>query len=152
MPDIIHRLGTTAPITSVYDALATVPGIAGWWTRATTGTSAVGQHITSRFHSPDGAEVGAFVYEVRELEAPHSVRWHIIKGPDEWVGTDIEFRVTQEGEHSIVLFAHRGWREVVPFMAHCSMKWATFLLSLRAYVETGSGRPAPDDLKIDNWN
>jgi hypothetical protein len=32
------------------------------------------------------------------------------------------------------------------------MKWATFLLSLRQLVETGSGRPAPDDLKIDDFN
>jgi hypothetical protein len=44
------------------------------------------------------------------------------------------------------------WREAVEFTAHCSMKWATFLLSLRAFVETGNGKPAPDDLKIDNWN
>jgi hypothetical protein len=32
------------------------------------------------------------------------------------------------------------------------MKWATFLLSLRELLETGKGRPSPDDLKIDNWN
>jgi hypothetical protein len=37
-------------------------------------------------------------------------------------------------------------------MAHCSMKWATFMLSLRELVETGKGRPSPVDLKIDNWN
>ena len=37
-------------------------------------------------------------------------------------------------------------------MAHCSMKWATFLLSLRKLVETGQGAPAPDDLEIGNWN
>jgi len=32
------------------------------------------------------------------------------------------------------------------------MKWATFLLSLRALAETGKGKPSPGDLKIDNWN
>ncbi len=32
------------------------------------------------------------------------------------------------------------------------MKWATFMLSLREHVETGTGRPSPVDLKIDNWN
>ena len=62
------------------------------------------------------------------------------------------FNLTQEGEMTIVSFGHRNWREPIEFMAHCSMKWATFLLSLRQLVETGSGRPAPDDLKIDNWN
>ncbi len=29
------------------------------------------------------------------------------------------------------------------------MKWATFLLSLKDYVETGRGRPFPNDLKIE---
>ena len=37
-------------------------------------------------------------------------------------------------------------------MAHCSTKWATFLLSLRDLVETGQGQPSPDDLKISNWH
>jgi hypothetical protein len=51
-----------------------------------------------------------------------------------------------------VLFGHRNWREPVEFMAHCSMKWAIFMLSLREFVETGRGSPAPNDIKIDNWN
>jgi len=31
-------------------------------------------------------------------------------------------------------------------------KWAIFLMSLKALVETGKGAPAPGDIKIDNWN
>jgi hypothetical protein len=33
-------------------------------------------------------------------------------------------------------------------MHHCSTKWATFLLSLRDFVEKAHGRPIPNDLKI----
>jgi hypothetical protein len=33
-------------------------------------------------------------------------------------------------------------------MHHCSTKWATFLLSLKDYVEQGEGRPEPRDTKI----
>ncbi|HEY1405799.1 MAG TPA: SRPBCC domain-containing protein, partial [Spirochaetota bacterium] len=58
---------------------------------------------------------------------------------------------TQDNQ-TIIIFGHRNWREATESTAHCSMKWATFLLSLRAYVETGKGKPAPHDLKIDNWN
>ncbi len=53
---------------------------------------------------------------------------------------------------TILIFGHRHRKEPVEFMAHCSMKWAVFLLSLRALVKAGTGKPAPDDLKIDNWN
>jgi hypothetical protein len=42
--------------------------------------------------------------------------------------------------------------EAVEFTAHCSTKWATFLLSLRDLVETGKGRPAPNDILIGNWH
>jgi hypothetical protein len=37
----------------------------------------------------------------------------------------------------------------VEFMHHCSTKWATFLMSLQALVETGKGAPYPNDVKID---
>jgi hypothetical protein len=60
--------------------------------------------------------------------------------------------MTQDGHYTIVLFGHKSWREAVEFTAHCSMKWATFLLSLKDLVETGKGKPAPNDIKIDNWN
>ncbi|HEY0928915.1 MAG TPA: SRPBCC domain-containing protein [Gemmatimonas sp.] len=152
MPDIVHRIGIKAPITRVYAALATVDGVAGWWTRNTSGDARVGGAITFRFENAEGVELGRFDVNVTALDGDQLVRWHVVAGPDEWVGTDIEFALAEEGDFTIVRFGHRRWREEVEFMAHCSMKWATFLLSLRAYVESGTGRPSPDDLKIDNWN
>ena len=42
------------------------------------------------------------------------------------------------------MFRHEGWREPVEFMHHCSTKWATYLMSLKSLVETGSrGAVAP---------
>jgi hypothetical protein len=35
------------------------------------------------------------------------------------------------------------------FYAHCSMKWATFMLSLKDLLEKGKGRPSPNDLHIN---
>jgi hypothetical protein len=42
-----------------------------------------------------------------------------------------------------------GWNSENAFFHHCSTKWATFLLSLRDYVENGVGRPFPNDIKIE---
>ena len=152
MVDIIHRVGINAPPKRVYAAVATVEGVAGWWTQDATGVSDVGGTLTFRFQSPTGDEIGKFEMEVLELIPDKKVRWRVKSGPEEWVGTDIEFSLSQEGDYTVVLFGHRNWREAVEFMAHCSMKWATFMLSLRELVETGKGRPSPIDLKIDNWN
>jgi uncharacterized protein YndB with AHSA1/START domain len=152
MVDIIHRIGIKAPLAKVYDAVATTPGVAGWWTRETTGTSKVGQTITTRFRSKEGKEIGMMEFEVITLDPNREVRWRFKQGPEEWIGTDATFELSYAGDQTILLFGHRNWREAVEFTAHCSMKWGTFLLSLRELVETGKGRPSPDDLKIDNWN
>jgi uncharacterized protein YndB with AHSA1/START domain len=150
MVDIIHRIGIKAPVSKVYAALSSAEGIAGWWTKETTVESRSGA-LEVVFRSPDGTEKGKMVFQLAQL-SPNQVRWRFVAGPPEWLGTDVTFDLAQEGDNTIVIFGHRNWREAVEFMAHCSMKWATFLLSLRELVETGTGKPSPDDLKIDNWN
>ena len=152
MIDIAHRIGIRAPIAKVYSALATIEGLAGWWTRDTTGHSEPGGSIDFHFTSPSGEQVGSMTMAVIALHPGRQVHWRCNAGPQEWIGTDLVFDLSEEGDFTIVRFGHKNWREAVEFMEHCSMKWAVFLLSLRGLVETGQGRPAPDDLKIDNWN
>jgi uncharacterized protein YndB with AHSA1/START domain len=152
MPDITHRIGIKTSAPKVYAALSTLDGLAGWWTRHTSGHPVIGGVIGFAFHNGAGAEMGRFEMQVLEQAASDKVRWRVKSGPPEWVDTEISFSLAEQDGQTVVLFAHRGWREEVEFMAHCSMKWATFLLSLRDLVERGQGRPAPDDLKIDNWN
>ena len=152
MVDIVHRVGIKAPASKVYDALATIDGLAGWWTTATTGSSKVDGVIAFRFHTETGDEIGGFDMDVVELVPGEKVRWRVKAGPAEWVGTDIEFALSRQDDYTIVMFGHRRWREEVEFMSHCSTKWGTFLLSLRDLVETGAGQPAPRDMKISNWH
>ena len=150
--DIVHRIGIKAPAAKVYAALATIDGLAGWWTKDTSGHSKPGGHVAFVFHTAAGDEIGGFGMDVLELTPEHKVHWRVKDGPAEWVGTEIEFMLSREDEHTIVMFSHRQWREQAAFMAHCSTKWATFLLSLRDLVETGQGQPSPNDLKISNWH
>jgi uncharacterized protein YndB with AHSA1/START domain len=55
MIDIIHRIGIKAPIPDVYRALATVQGVAGWWTEETTGEATVGGTITGTGARPSSS-------------------------------------------------------------------------------------------------
>jgi hypothetical protein len=77
------------------------------------------------------------VMEVLELNPQKFVRWRCIDGPAEWIGTEVTFDLSSQDGQIIIIFGHRNWREAVDFTAHCSMKWAVFLLSLRDYLETG---------------
>lgn len=150
--DILHRIGIKSSPEKVYRALTTREGLAAWWTNDTQGESSVGGTLNFRFHTPAGAEIGGFDMKVLELQPAEHVLWQVIGGPGEWIGTRINWVLKQEGDHVIVLFRHLGWKEPVEFMHHCSTKWATFLMSLKSLLETGSGAPNPRDVKIDNWN
>jgi uncharacterized protein YndB with AHSA1/START domain len=147
MVDILHKIGIEgSSADEVYSALTTLDGLSGWWTEDTTGETGVGDVIEFRF-AP-----GGFDMKVIELDPAKRVLWQVVDGPEEWIGTTIGFELRQDGDYTVVLFKHEGWREPVEFMHHCSTKWATFLMSLKALVETGKGAPAPRDVKIDSWD
>lgn len=152
MNHIKHRIGIKGSLDRVYEALSTSEGISSWWTEQTTGNVAVGSVITTRFHSPEGIEVGSMQIEIQELEPLKRVHWKFLDGPQEWIGTDVIFDLYTDEAFTIVLFSHLNWAEEVEFKSHCSMKWAVFLLSLKQFIEQGKGNPSPYDVKIDNWN
>ena len=147
MADILHRVGVRAPLDEVYRAVTTREGLADWWTTDTKGTGDVGDTLAFRF-----GEAGGFDMEVVELDPSGRVRWRVADGPEEWLGTEIDWHLDQRGEYTIVRFGHHGWREPVEFMHHCSTKWGSFLMSLKSLVETGEGAPAPRDVAISDWH
>jgi uncharacterized protein YndB with AHSA1/START domain len=147
MPDILHRVGIKAAANDVYKVLTTRDGLAGWWTADTRGDGRIGSVLQFRFDPR-----GFFDMRVLSSEPARHVAWEVIDGPAEWIGTEVSFALQVDGEWTIVLFAHRGWKEPVEFMHHCGTKWAIFLMSLKSLAETGIGKPYPDDVKIDNWN
>ena len=152
MVNNIHKVGIKAPLATVYQALATVKGIASWWIEDVEGVSEPGGHIDIHFGAPSGERKGSMRMEVVVLEPDKTVHWRIRTGPDQWVGPEVAFKLHRDGDYSIVMFSHRNWREENEFMGHCSTKWAVFMLSLKELAETGKGKPAPHDVKIDNWN
>jgi uncharacterized protein YndB with AHSA1/START domain len=148
MADILHRVGIKASsLEKAYTALTTREGLSAWWTRNTQGECGkVGGVIQFRF------EAGGFDMKVVELDPARRVLWQVVDGPKEWIGTQVSWDFKREGDYTIVLFKHLGWKEPVEFMHHCSTKWGVFLLSLKSLLETGKGAPEPNDIKIDNWN
>ena len=143
MVDILHRIGVEDSTPDrVYDAVATIEGLAGWWTEDTHGSTEVGGVIEFRFPP------GGFDMEVIERTSGKRLTWRVVAGPEEWVGTTIEWELRQDGDYTIVLFAHRGWQEPVEFMYHCSTKWGTYLMSLKSLLESGKGAPSPHDVHI----
>ena len=146
MNDILHRVGIIASPKDVYAALTTIDGLAGWWTEDTTGDGAEGGVLRFSFLP------GGFDMKVLETTPAERVRWEVVDGPDEWIGTTVRWDLRQDGDYTIVLLKHEGWREPVEFMHHCSTKWASYLLSMKQLLETGTGAPSPRDVQISDWH
>ena len=143
MTDIHHRIGVeSSSADDVYAALTTIDGLSRWWTTDTTGDPALGGKIEFRFIP------GGFDMEVIDQQPGEHVAWKVVDGPEEWIGTTVDWRLRRDGDFTIVLFKHEGWKEPVEFMHHCSTKWATFLMSLKSLIETGKGAAFPNDVHI----
>ena len=140
MPDILHRVGIKSPADKVYRALTTRDGLASWWT---DDTQVEGNIIAFRF-----GERGFIDMKVLDHDQDRRVTWQVVDGPEDWIGSKVGFDLRQDGDQTVVLFGHRGWKEASEFMHHCSTKWGSFLMSLKSAVETGKGAPFPEDVHV----
>lgn len=145
MAEIHHRVGIKASAALIYQALITNEGLSRWWTKDVSGAGDVGSIIQFRFNG------GGPDFEVTKLVENKTVQWkHSGSMPEEWMGSEISFELQEQAEQTMVRFTHYNWQEATDFMAHCSTKWAVFLLSLKEALETGEGKPFPYDIAIDH--
>jgi hypothetical protein len=143
MPNITHTISTSVEIKEALSAITSLDGLNSWWTTDSKGDPTKGGVLAFRF---GGGGPDMSVEKVTERE----VIWKCVSGPEEWLGTTVEFRFQmEEGGNTALYFTHRGWAEETPFHYHCSMKWASFMLSLKEYLDLGQGRPFPNDIQIE---
>ena len=147
MYDIHHRIGIDVPQGRVHHALTTIDGLASWWTTDTQGDPTEGGKLTFTFGGPDRRASFAVV-EVTD----DRIVWRGLEGPSEWTDTTCTFDLSHVDGETVVQFAHAGWREAVPFTGHCTTKWATFLVGMKALLEGGRSNTYPDEIKISSWD
>ena len=144
MAEIKHRVGIKGSAEQIYALLTTDVGLARWWTRNTRGAGEAGSIIQFRFADTQ------VDFEVVELIPQQLIRWHHSGNmPVDWMGSKIVFKLDQQDNQTVLLFNHYDWQKSDDFLAHCSTKWGTFMMSIKACIETGTGNPYPDDIHID---
>ncbi len=143
MANICLTFGTNVPANSIHQALTTLSGLQGWWTQGTSGNPEKGGTIAFRFGDNGGFDMKVI------LATKQQVHWQCVGGPEDWLDTRIEFDIQESEKQTKLMFRHVGWQQENPFFHHCSMKWATFLLSLKDYVEGRGGKAFPNDIKIE---
>jgi uncharacterized protein YndB with AHSA1/START domain len=127
-----QHLTIAAPRERVYEAIATVEGVRGWWTPIVTGA---GQERQLGFEGMDELIV---LYQ-DEAERPARVRWTCLghSGAEAWNGSAITFVLAEIAAGQCELaFRHDG---VAPDLV--APGWERFLTSLADLAETGVGAP-----------
>jgi uncharacterized protein YndB with AHSA1/START domain len=139
MQDIMHLIKIHAASERVYEAITTADGIRQWWARDAAIEAKVGAAGEVGFYGR------RFVAKmtVEELVPATRVRWRVTNAA--WEGTDIEFKLTADGNNTSLVFAHRGFPRADEGYASATTRWGFYLLSLKRYLETGTGAPNPDD-------
>ena len=144
--EINLQIGVKASPETVYQTLTDTKQLAKWWTTDTRGSGAQVGDTLEFWFGPFSEK-----FEVKALQPAKQVTWKAPKGQgaDEWQGTEVAFDLSKDDRQTFIHFRHSGWKDASEFHAHCSMKWATFMLSLKDLLERGKGRPAPHDLDIN---
>ena len=141
--EINFQVGVKASPEEIYQTLTEPKKLAQWWTSATRGNGTkVGD--TLEFWFGELCEK----FDVTALKPGKHVAWRAPKGQgvEAWEETEVTFDLSKDNKQTYIRFRHSGWTENTDFHAHCSMKWATFMLSLKDLLETGKGRPDSERL------
>lgn len=143
MAEIHHQIGVKAETEKTYQAISTLAGLSHWWTK-TTGEATVGGSL--HFHFAEQS----IEMTIKDMIENKKITWLCTQTEGEWQGTIITFELTAGEQQTLINFSHTKWARQSSLCAHCNTKWAVFMLSLKNYLETGKGRPFPDDIHIDH--
>jgi uncharacterized protein YndB with AHSA1/START domain len=146
MPEIRHRVGIKAPAAEIYDALHQPVRLVGWWPAHATGESDLGCHIELEFPGYPNQ-----LWEITSLEAPNLVALTFVSGAEAWQGSKLRFEIVESLNQVFVTLIHETSPEILDdAFQFFTTKWPLFLVSLKDYLETGKGRPYPNDIRIQH--
>jgi uncharacterized protein YndB with AHSA1/START domain len=136
MPDILLEATINASPDKVYQALTDQEAIRSWWTQQANAVPKVGSVSEFRFYN--GQVV--MQMEVAKLEA-NKVVWKPLSGVPDWPGTSVTWDFTPVEQGTKLLFGHRDFASSEGSLPMTGFNWAWYIISLKKYLETGSGSP-----------
>jgi uncharacterized protein YndB with AHSA1/START domain len=153
MATLYHQVWIDAPMSRVYEALATAEGVGHWWGPHTSRRTTDGLVLSHGADSPHGR----LDMLVVDLVEPRRVEWEIIsKHParspaSAWTGTRIAFELAERENPggwlgidspsprlTVLELRHSGWDEGSPYLGFCNFGWGAALLELKRWSESHS--------------
>jgi uncharacterized protein YndB with AHSA1/START domain len=143
MAMVRHRVGIRGSRSAIFAALTQPAGLAGWWSTTATGGAEVGQTIDLGFGG-----VVALSFVVREMTPDKSIEMVCPEGPGPWKESQLSFALDEDEDQVFITLVHSSDKANDDDFLYFNTKWPLYLLSLRDLIETGKGRPSPNDIPI----
>lgn len=138
MPDIALQIRIAADPETVYRAVSTPEGVAGWFTTGAEIGEGVG--ALHRLSFP-GAPM-TWDFRIDEAAAGKRLAQTVVAGPPQWIGTEIVYALEAHPEGgTVVRFDHMGFAEIDDMFREVTMGWAGMFGRLKEYLETGTPVP-----------
>ena len=137
MPDILHEVTIMGAPDKVNKALTDQSALRSWWTVEANAQPKAGTVSQFSFY---GGQVNMKI-KVDEI-APDHVYWSPQEGVPDWANTRITWDMTPgENGTTKLLFSHRNFANYDGSYALTNFNWGWYLISLKAYIESGTGKP-----------
>jgi hypothetical protein len=143
MAEVRHRVGIRGSAANIYLALVEPRELSGWWATHASGAPEVGMTLDLTF-----GELVTLSFVIRDLQTSSLVHLECSSGPYPWLGSQLQFALEDADKQVFVTLTHGNSGADDESFLYFSTKWPLYLLSLRDYIESGSGRPYPNDIKI----
>ena len=143
MAKVKHRVGINASNDKVFYALTSNEGLSGWWASEADIEADIGGKVDLTFY-----QLATLNFQYKEIKPNSKVIMECLSGPGPWLHSELVFELEASEDQVFVTLTHHNPDATDDDFLYFSTKWPVYLLSLRDFVETGSGTPYPNDIKI----
>lgn len=143
MARVKHQVGISGSLENVFATLTSNEGLAGWWASSADISGEIGGKITLTFDN-----LTSLIFEYTDIQENKRMAIKCIDGPGVWQDSELIFELAQADDQVFLTLTHQNDAASEDDFLYFSTKWTCYLLSLRDLVETGKGRPYPNDTKI----
>lgn len=137
MNSLHHEISIRARRSVVFDALTTVGGLQGWFSKGSVGS---GTPVTAWEMTFPGSPT-RFTWEIEATRPEEFVAWRCLEGPGDAPGTTVEFRLEEVDRGTRLQFTHRGWPHSAGNFVRCNTLWGGLLHHLAIFSESGIQTP-----------
>ncbi len=146
MTTIRHRVGIAASVEDVFAATHQPDHLDKWWACNAIPSARPDADIQLDFKGYDSHH-----WRITDRVENRSVTLTHVAGEPVWSGSTLRFDLEPAPQQIFVTLTHTTGPDCPPEAElFFTTKWPTFLVSLKAYLETGTGMPNPNDIKIQH--